>query len=269
MTTITQVIAALPTPPSMSDIPNFPARGDAFLAAMQTHAAELEIFRGQANTVAGEVNANAATATTKAAEALASAAASAAAEATAVAAALSAAASWDSFDDRYLGSKAADPVLDNDGNALQTGALYWNTGANEMRAYSGSGWLVAYTPSTPAASQAEQEAGATTAAFVTPGRQQFHPSAAKVWLKCDPAGAIQASYNVTSITDAGTGIVVVTIGTDFSSDEYVILGSTLGNNTYLNVGAANAGAFSATSLNAAGVAADPVSYNFACFGDQA
>ena len=35
----------------------------------------------------------------------------------------------DQFDDRYLGPKAADPTLDNDGNALLVGALYYNTGA--------------------------------------------------------------------------------------------------------------------------------------------
>lgn len=34
---------------------------------------------------------------------------------------------YDSFDDRYLGAKASDPALDNDGDALITGALYFNT----------------------------------------------------------------------------------------------------------------------------------------------
>lgn len=58
--------------------------------------------------------------------------------------AASAAASYDSFDDRYLGSKANDPSVDNDGNALLTGALYFNTGANEMRVYNGSAWIAAY-----------------------------------------------------------------------------------------------------------------------------
>jgi len=51
-----------------------------------------------------------------------------------------AAASYDSFDDRYLGSKASDPTLDNDGAALLTGALYWNSVNNTMRAYSGTVW---------------------------------------------------------------------------------------------------------------------------------
>tara|TARA_R110000796_G_scaffold129256_1_gene244963 strand:+ start:223 stop:1776 length:1554 start_codon:yes stop_codon:yes gene_type:complete len=46
-----------------------------------------------------------------------------------------AAASFDSFDDRYLGSKASAPTLDNDGNTILEGALYWNatTGAFFVR----------------------------------------------------------------------------------------------------------------------------------------
>jgi hypothetical protein len=49
-------------------------------------------------------------------------------------------AAYDSFDDRYLGAKSAAPTLDNDGNALITGALYWNTPAATMFAWDGSGW---------------------------------------------------------------------------------------------------------------------------------
>lgn len=47
---------------------------------------------------------------------------------------------YDSFDDRYLGSKASAPTLDNDGNALITGALYWNSTTNNMYAWTGSAW---------------------------------------------------------------------------------------------------------------------------------
>ena len=41
----------------------------------------------------------------------------------------------DSFDDRYLGAKNSNPTLDNDGNALLDGALYFNTTSNIMRVY--------------------------------------------------------------------------------------------------------------------------------------
>jgi hypothetical protein len=58
----------------------------------------------------------------------------------AAASATAAAASYDSFDDRYLGPKSSPPSLDNDGNALVTGALYWNSVSNEMFAWTGSAW---------------------------------------------------------------------------------------------------------------------------------
>lgn len=61
--------------------------------------------------------------------------------------ATSAAATYDSFDDRYLGSKTSDPSVDNDGNALLTGALYWNSTSSVMKVYSGSAWVSAYVPS--------------------------------------------------------------------------------------------------------------------------
>jgi sulfur carrier protein ThiS len=58
----------------------------------------------------------------------------------AAASATAAAASYDSFDDRYLGAKATAPSVDNDGNALITGAIYWNSSSNQMFAWTGSAW---------------------------------------------------------------------------------------------------------------------------------
>jgi hypothetical protein len=54
--------------------------------------------------------------------------------------ATAAAASYDSFDDRYLGAKSSDPSTDNDGDALVVGALYFNTTTNIMMTYTGSAW---------------------------------------------------------------------------------------------------------------------------------
>ena len=55
--------------------------------------------------------------------------------ASAAASAAAAAASYDSFDDRYLGAKASPPSVDNDGNALVAGALYWNTSTGAMQVW--------------------------------------------------------------------------------------------------------------------------------------
>ena len=54
--------------------------------------------------------------------------------------ATNAAASYDSFDDRYLGAKSSAPSTDNDSNALIDGALYWNSTSDQMFAWDGSAW---------------------------------------------------------------------------------------------------------------------------------
>jgi hypothetical protein len=66
-------------------------------------------------------------------------------EQNAAASAASAAASYDQFDDRYFGAKTSNPTLDNDGNALQVGAEYWNSVSNERRTWNGSAWVATNT----------------------------------------------------------------------------------------------------------------------------
>jgi len=47
----------------------------------------------------------------------------------------------DNFDDVYLGSKTADPTLDNDGDALTAGDLYYNSIGTVLKYYTGSAWV--------------------------------------------------------------------------------------------------------------------------------
>jgi hypothetical protein len=58
----------------------------------------------------------------------------------AAASAAAAATTYDNFDDRYLGSKSSAPSVDNDGDALIEGAIYWNSVDNAMYAWTGSEW---------------------------------------------------------------------------------------------------------------------------------
>jgi hypothetical protein len=58
----------------------------------------------------------------------------------AAASAAAAATTYDNFDDRYLGAKSTAPSVDNDGNALIEGALYWNSVSNAMLAWDGAAW---------------------------------------------------------------------------------------------------------------------------------
>ena len=98
-----------------------------------TSAATATAQANIATTKATESAASAATATTKASEAATSASNASTSE-------TNAAASFDSFDDRYLGAKSSDPSVDNDGDALLTGALYFNSSDNVMKNYTGSAW---------------------------------------------------------------------------------------------------------------------------------
>jgi hypothetical protein len=91
-------------------------------------------------TVAATAAANALTSETNAANSQANAAASAASAAADLSSVQNI---YDQFDDRYLGAKAVAPTLDNDGNALAVGALFFDTSTSSMKVYSASGWVPA------------------------------------------------------------------------------------------------------------------------------
>lgn len=90
--------------------------------------------------------------------------------ATTTAAATATADLYDSFDDRYLGSKAAAPTLDNDGNALISGALYWNSVSNQMFVWSGIAWQQTFFSGTNVRSVVTATAGQTV--ITTPSYTQ-------------------------------------------------------------------------------------------------
>lgn len=102
---------------------------------------------GEAATSATNAATSATTATTQATNAATSASASAASATSAASSAASAAALLDNFDDRYLGAKSSAPSLDNDGNALLLGALYFDSTTGKMRVYTASGWIDASSAS--------------------------------------------------------------------------------------------------------------------------
>jgi hypothetical protein len=86
---------------------------------------------------------SASNAATSASNAATSASNASTSETNAASSATAAAASYDSFDDRYLGSKTSAPSVDNDGNALLTGALYWNSTVSTLYVWTGSAWTQA------------------------------------------------------------------------------------------------------------------------------
>jgi len=130
-------------------------------AASATAAAASETAAETAKTAAETAETNAETAETNAATsatAAAGSATSAATNATAAAgsataaagsataaagSATTAAATLVDFEELYLGAKSTAPTVDNQGNALVVGALYFNTVSNTMFVYSGSSWAAA------------------------------------------------------------------------------------------------------------------------------
>ena len=121
-----------------------------FVSDLNTLAA----ISGNITTVAGVASAVSsapanATAAANSATAAASSASGASSSATAAASsAAAAAASFDSFDDRYLGSKSSEPSVDNDGNSLVEGALYFNSSSNSMQVFDGSDFIAASSSGT-------------------------------------------------------------------------------------------------------------------------
>ena len=111
--------------------------------ASQTAAAASQSAAASSASTASTQASNASTSATNAATSATNAANSATSAASSAASALAA---FDSFDDRYLGAKASDPTVDNDGDPLTAGDLYWNTTLSVMKVYTGSTWLIAYVP---------------------------------------------------------------------------------------------------------------------------
>lgn len=120
------------------------------------------------------------------------------------------------------------------------------------------------------ADQSEMEAGSSTTLNVTPGRQHFHPSAAKFWVKGINT-TVNASYNVTSLTDNGTGDWTVTIANDLSSANYAVAGLALETTGFdvvnMKVRAQAAGTVQINAYNEGGSAADPDAFFVIGFGD--
>jgi len=141
-----------------------------------------------ATTQAGIATTQASNASTSATNAANSASAAATSETNAATSAAAAAAALDNFDDRYLGAKSSNPTVDNDGNALLTGALYYRTTAPiGMKVYDGSQWLEA--------SAAQQAALVTYEYVATAGQTSFSGADANSLTLSYIAGGLIVSLN--------------------------------------------------------------------------
>lgn len=121
--------------------------------------------------------------------------------------------------------------------------------------------------------QSEMEAASSTALAVVPGRQQYHPSAAKAWARVTQSGTmtLNASYNMSSVTDLGAGDSQFNLSTAFSSAQYA--GAGIGQQLTTNIEewsgiySLATGSFRITNNNGSGTNVDTVGSVIA-MGDQ-
>lgn len=126
---------------------------------------------------------------------------------TASAASDAALAALDSFDDRYLGQKTIDPTLDNDGDPLVAGALYFNTSDEIMKVFDGSLWVAAYASLSGAMFGANN---LSDVADVTSSRVNLGLGSASTTESTDYATAAQGSLADSSVQPADLATVAST-----------------------------------------------------------
>lgn len=167
--------------------------------------------------------ASAAAAATSATNALNSANSASSSASTAVSAANNAAASYDSFDDRYLGAKSSVPSVDNDGNALITGALYFNSVSNTMFVYTGTSWVAAGSAVNGTAQRSVYTATAsqtTFAAVYDVGFVDVYQNGAKLVVGVDFTATNGTSIVLTTGAAAGDSIDIVAYGAFLVANTY-------------------------------------------------
>ena len=184
-------------------------------------------------------------------------------------------AALDTFTDQYLGTATSDPTTDLDGNALQTGSLYYNSSTNLMKVYTGSAWLVTFASSSggltavnnlsdlASAATARTNLGLGTAAVLNTGTSAGNaivldgsarlpavdgsqltglPSGYSGWTVSDGSNSENiASTN--TVTFAGSGATSVAYNT---GNNTLTISSTDNNTTYSNATTSAAGLMSST-----------------------
>ena len=137
--------------------------------------------------------------------------------------ATNAANSYDDFDDRYLGAKSSAPALDNDGDALIAGALYFNTTTDIMYVYGSSGWQAAGSSVNGTSERQTYTAtsGQTTFAVTyDPGYVDVYLNGVKLISGTDFTATSGTSIVLTTGATAGDSVDIVAYGTFVVADTY-------------------------------------------------
>ena len=124
-----------------------------------------------------------------------------------------------------------------------------------------------------AASQAQQETASSNAVAVTPGTQQYNPTAAKAWAFVTLSGGTPTatvSHNVASITDNGTGDWTINFTASFSTADFVCVGqayASAGQRLILNTLSKTAGGVRVQLWSESAVTVADGNFDIVCFGD--
>jgi len=169
-----------------------------------TQASAAAASASTATTQATNASNSATTATTQASNASTSATAAAASAA-------SAATLLDNFDDVYLGAKASDPSVDNDGDPLTAGDLYYNTVSNVLKYYTGGAWIAVTSGGiTDLVQDTTPQLGGS---LDVNGNSIVSTSNANITLQPNGTGDVVLSADTVKIGDANTDAVLTTDGT--------------------------------------------------------
>lgn len=138
-----------------------------------------------------------------------------------------------SFAQRYLGPKLSPPLVDNDGEPLLVGALYWNTAAGEMRAWDGSAWQASYLPPTGylqagnnLSDLSDSEAARTNLAILSHVAQSLTaPQKAQARANIGAAALARVVSAGTGLTGGGDLTADREISADFATEAEAIAGT--------------------------------------------
>jgi hypothetical protein len=176
----------------------------------ETSATSAETSATSSATSASAAATSATSAATSATSAETSATSAATSATSAATSATSAATTYTQFDARYLGNKSADPTLDNEGNALLTGALYFNDVIDAMKVYDGAAWELVAPDTSDFIDKAILTAKGSSSS------QQAEPQ--PLWLVAQPMAYIRWLIQQLISLDCRNNLQVVTAGTEAAVD---------------------------------------------------
>jgi hypothetical protein len=127
------------------------------------------------------------------------------------------------------------------------------------------------TVTVTAAVQSDMETATSTTTAVVPGVVKYHPGVIKGWAQATTGTTATTSYNVSSITDGGTGIATVNWTTGLSSSNGCHLAAPYLSASVVSIRVTSIGASTTqvvvTSVGTTPAVVDPTNYMVALLGD--